>query len=172
MRDPTYTQRAVVLFVVPASKGAHPAFAMGASEDEKNIGIAEFIVSEQDILKAETCDDLLKNQLLDVVEDKYLQELWGRYIEYDDRTVLEFLDHLFANYAKLDDPVINRTMERFNDPPDMDLPIDAYFRKQEECQEIAEGLDIKITDEMMAQKLTTHMGKKGLIGSSNYKFKQ
>ena len=63
-------------------------------------------------------------------------------------------------------------MERFNEPPDMDLPIDAYFSKQEECQEIAEDSDIKITDEMVVQKLTTHMGKMGLIGSSNYKFKQ
>ena len=32
--------------------------------------------------------------------------------------------------------------------------------------------DVKITDEMMVQKLTTHMGKTGLIGSSNYKFRQ
>ena len=37
---------------------------------------------------------------------------------------------------------------------------------------IAEDLTIKIMDEMMAQKLTTHMGKTGLIGSDNYKFKQ
>ena len=128
--------------------------------------------SEQDILKAETCGDLLKNQLLDAAEDKYLQELWDRYSEYDNRTVQELLDHLFANYAKLYDPVINRNMERFNGPPDMDLPIDTYFSKQEECQDIAEDSDIKITDEMMAQKLTTYMGKTGLLGSSNYKFKQ
>ena len=75
------------------------------------------------------------------------------------------LDHLFANYAKLDYPVINQNLERFNEPPDMDLPIDAYFSKQEGCQEITEDSDVKITDEMMVKKLTTHMGKTGLIGS-------
>ena len=114
----------------------------------------------------------MKNQLLDAVKDKYLRELWDRYRKYDDKTVLELLDHLFANCAKLDDPVINRNLERFNEPPDMDLPIDTYFSKQEECQEIAEDSDVKIRDEMMVQKLTTHMGKTGLIGSSNYNFKQ
>ena len=72
----------------------------------------------------------------------------------------------------MDDPVINRNMERFNEPPDMDLSIDNYFSKQEECQEIAEDTDVKITDKMMVQKLTTHMGKTSLIGSDNYKFKQ
>ena len=72
----------------------------------------------------------------------------------------------------MDDPVINRNMERFNEPPDMDLSIDNYFSKQEECQEIAEDTDVKITDKMMVQKLTTHMGKTGLIGSDTYKFKQ
>ena len=91
-------------------------------------------MSKQDILKAETCGDLmLKKQLLDAVENKCLREMRDRYSEYNARTVLELLDHLFANYAKLDDPVINRNMERFNKPPDMDLPIDAYFSKQEEC---------------------------------------
>ena len=86
------------------------------TKDEKKIAIAEFILSEQDILKAKTCGDLLKNQLLDAVEDKYLRELWDRCSEYNDRTVLELLDLLFANYAKLDNPVINRNMERFNEP--------------------------------------------------------
>ena len=72
----------------------------------------------------------------------------------------------------MDEPVINRNMERFNEPSGMDLPIDDYFSKQEECQEIAEDTDIKITGEMMVQKLTARMGKTGLIGSGNYKFKQ
>ena len=99
------------------------------------------------------------------------EELRDRYIEYDGKTVLELLDHLFKNYGQMDDPVINKNLERFNEPPDMGLPINAYFSKQEECQEIADDSDVKITDERMVQKLTTHMGKTGLIGNSNYKFK-
>ena len=75
LRDPTYVQRAGVSFVVPASKGAYPTFAVGATDDEKKVAIAEFIVSEQDILKAETCGTLLKNHFLDAVEDKYLREV-------------------------------------------------------------------------------------------------
>lgn len=171
LRPQTYLQRANAAFTVPASKGAYPTFIGGATDDKKKVAIAEFILSETDILKAETCDELLKNQLLDAVEEKYLRELRDRYSEYDDKSVLELLDHLFANYAKMDDPTINRNMERFNEPPDMDSPIDEYFSKQEECQEIAQDTDIKITDEMMVQKMTTHMGKTGLVGRSNYKFK-
>ena len=68
LRDVTFVQRASVSFVVPAFKGAYPTFAVGATDDEKKIAIAEFILSEQDILKAETCGDLLKNQLLDAVD--------------------------------------------------------------------------------------------------------
>ena len=171
LKPPTYLQRASVAFAVPASKGAYPTFAAGATEDQKKVAIAEFILSETDILKAEACDELLKNQLLDAVEEKYFRELRDRYSEYDNKTVLELLEHLFANYAKMDDPTINRNIERFNEPPDMDAPIDEYFSKQEECQEIAEDTDIKITDEMMVQKMTTHMGKTGIVGKSNYKFK-
>ena len=82
------------------------------------------------------------------------------------------LDHLFKNYGQMDDPVINKNLERFNEPPDMDLPINAYFSKQEECHKTAEDSNVKTTNEMMVQKLTTHVGKTGLIGNSNYKFKQ
>ena len=133
LRPQTYLQRASVAFTVPTSKGAYPTFVGGATDDEKKVAIADFILSETDILKAETCDELLKNQLLDAVEEKYLRELRDLYSEYDDKTVLELLDHLFANYVKMDDPTINRNTERFNEPPDMDSPIDEYFSKQEEC---------------------------------------
>ena len=43
---------------------------------------------------------------------------------------------MFSNYAKMDEPVINRNMERFNKPSDMDLPIDDYFSKQEEVRRL------------------------------------
>ena len=49
----------------------------------------------------------------------------------------------------MDALVINRNKERFNEPPDMDLPIDDYFSKQEEYQEITEDTDVKITDGMI-----------------------
>ena len=45
LRDATYVQRAGVSYVVPASKGAHPTFAAGATDDKK-IAIAEFILSK------------------------------------------------------------------------------------------------------------------------------
>ena len=62
-------------------------------------------------------------------------------------------------------------MDRFNKQTDMDAPINEYYSKQEECQEIAEDMDVKVTDKMMVQKLTTHMGKTWLVWKSNYKFK-
>ena len=53
VRDATYVQRAGVSYVVLNSKGVYPTFAAGATDDEKKVEIAEFILSEQDILMSE-----------------------------------------------------------------------------------------------------------------------
>ena len=79
LRPPTYQQRAGVAFTVPTSKGAYPMFAAGATRDKKKLVITEFIVSKTDILKAEACKELFKNQLLDAVDEKYLRELCDQY---------------------------------------------------------------------------------------------
>ena len=54
-RPLAYQQRVGVAFAVPASKGVYPTFAAGATKDQKNIAIADFIVAEKDILRAEAC---------------------------------------------------------------------------------------------------------------------
>ena len=52
----------------------------------------------------------------------------------------------------------------------MDLPIDTYFAKQEECKLLSMDSETLITDADMAQKLTTHMGKTGLVSRPTLKF--
>ena len=48
---------------------------------------------------------------------------------YSDVTLLQILKHLRTEYATMDDVVYKDLMKRFREPPDMDAPIDKYFRK-------------------------------------------
>ena len=167
----TYFQVAGTSAVTPLSQGPYPTFPPGATEQEKKQLIAEFITTEQDLLKLENTEELLKNQFLECIDEDFIRELHDPVSEYDDITLLELLDHVFANYGQMDDHLVNANKERFDEPPDMDSPLDKYFVKQEECQTLSNDSETPITDADMAQKLTTHMGKTNMVDKQNYRFK-
>ena len=92
--------------------------------------------------------------------------------EYDATTLQELIEHVFSNYGRMDDHLVNENRTRWDEPPDMDIPIDTYFAKQEECKLLSMDSETPITDADLAQKLTTHMGKTGLVSRPTLKFKK
>jgi hypothetical protein len=56
----------------------------------------------------------------------------------------------------MDDLVYTETMKRFTEPPGMDLPIEKYSTKQDECILLASNFDNPIFDAAMVLQLTTH----------------
>ena len=61
----------------------------------------------------------------------------------------------------MDNIFYNSMTKLFAEPPDMDLPIDKYFTKKEECRLLASDSDNPITDATMVLQLTTHMSATG-----------
>ena len=55
---------------------------------------------------------------------------------------------------------------------DMDLPINKYFTKQDECMLLASDSGNPISNAVMVLQLTTHMGATGMINRSVTKFKR
>ena len=157
---------------VPESQGAYPNFPANATNDEKKAIISEFILDEHDILVVDAVEELLKNQLIEAIDEDYILELREGRSGYSGRTLLEILKHLRAEYAAMDDVVYKELMARFREPPDMDVPIDKYFRKQEECQLISQDSDDPITEKGMVIQLTTHLSETGLINKQVTKFKK
>ena len=72
----------------------------------------------------------------------------------------------------MDDLVYTDIMKRFAEPPDMDLPINKYFTKQDECMLLASDSDNPITDAAMVLQLTTHMAATSRINRFVTKFKR
>ena len=54
----------------------------------------------------------------------------------------------------------------------MDLPIDKYFAKQEECRMLVADTENPITDASMVLQLTQHMGKVAPLTKKTVKFKK
>ena len=57
-------------------------------------------------------------------------ELIQGVIQYDGVSTLELLEHIFSNYAKIDDALIIKNKRESEAPPDLSHPIDLYLRKK------------------------------------------
>ena len=110
------------------------------------------------IKTVEKVEELLKNMFVAAIDEDYIVELKQGLSEYDGRTLRELLAH-YKKYGKMDDTVHSKIMETFREAPDLDVPIDKYFAKQEECQKLVVDTDNPINDAAMVLQLTQHLGK-------------
>ena len=157
---------------VPATQGIFPLFPAGATDHEKRVIIAEFVRDETGIKTAEATINLLRNQMLEAVPEAYYMELYDDVFRYDRVSPAAFLDHILTCYADLDDETLEKNKKKFDEPPDMSMPIDVYFRKQERCMKIAADGSVPISENEMVQKLQIHMGQSGMVNSGYTKWKR
>ena len=75
-----------------------------------------------------------------------------------------------TKYVTLDNHVLEDILAVFAVPPDLSVPIDVYFKKQEECQRQAEGSDDPIKGGDMVRMLQNHMGDSGTLTKKRVKF--
>ena len=158
-------------WTVPAKQGIFPTFPTGATDDNKKRIIAEFIRDESARRVAEAVGKILRKQLLDCVNEEYVMELEDEIFRYDKVSVVDILAHILNNYAEIDDNMLRRNKEEFEKEPDMSLPLDVYYKKQERCQKIALDGKVPISEEEMVLLLQIHMGQSGLLNSAWKKWK-
>jgi len=62
--------------------------------------------------------------------------------------------------------MLRRNKEEFEKEPDMSVPLDVYYKKQERCQQIAIDGKVPISEEEMVLLLQIHMGQSGMVNSA------
>ena len=75
------------------------------------------------------------------------------------------LEHIFTNYAKIDDTLLIKNKRDFEEPPDLNLPIEVYFKKQEQCQRLAADGKVPISEADIVMQVQTDLGATGLINT-------
>ena len=173
MDDITYTIKSNgAKWTIPATGGMFPTFRAGDNDYDKKRAIAEFVRDETGIKNAESTINLLRNQLLEAIDEDYYMELHDSIYRYDRILPVDLLEHILKYYAVIDDEVLEANKKEFDEPPDMSLPIDIYYRKQERCRQIAADGQVPISEADMMLKLQLHMGKSGLVNGAYTKWKR
>ena len=58
-------------------------------------------------------------------------ELRQGVLQYDGVSTSELLEHIFTNYARIDESLLIKNKREFEAPLDLSRLIDVYFKKQE-----------------------------------------
>ena len=155
---------------MPNPQGAFPTITANTSAINKKKTISKLIQDKTDILIVEVVKELLKGQFIDSIEECCIKELCQGYSKYNDRTLFELLEHVKTKYAALDNHVLRGIKAVFEEPPDLAVPINVYFEKQEECQRQAKDSEHPITDTEMVRMLQKHMGDSGTLTKKKVNF--
>ena len=169
--DAKFLADAGTTWVVPDTEGAYPTFEANATESEKKKSIANFIEREKGIRTVEVVEELLKGQFLEAIDEDYVVELKEGVREYDGRKLRDLLKHL-RKYAKMDDDVHLAIMDRFREAPNMELPVDKYFAKQEECRRLVADTENPLTEAALVMQINQHLGKIPGLSKRVIKFKK
>ena len=142
-----------------------------ATNTKKKLAISEFIRDKHGIRLVDAVQEVLTYQFIKTIDEDCILELEQRIQEWNGCTLLGPLTHVCTKYTTMDNLVYNKTMKRFTELPDNDLPLNKYFTKQDECQLIASNFDNLISSASMVLQLTTYMGATEMINRSVTKVK-
>ena len=108
----------------------YPVFPTGTTNYDKKEKNAEFIRRKTHIKVAELVDELQKNIFLECIDEEFIMKLLHGVLRYDAVSMFYLLNHVFDNYAKIDDHLVLKNKKEFEEPQDLTRPIDVYFSKQ------------------------------------------
>ena len=85
---------------------------MRATDNEKRIIIAEFVRDKTGIKTANVTINLLRNQLLEAVDEEYYIELYNDVFRYNCVSSATFLNHILKCYTELDNKTLHLKLKK------------------------------------------------------------
>ena len=79
---------------------------------------------------SEVVKEQLKNELLESLPEAFILELCEGSRRYDGSTTFKIMEHVFTNYANIDDRLILKNRKYFKEEPDFSLLLDIYFKNR------------------------------------------
>jgi molecular chaperone GrpE (heat shock protein) len=96
------------------------------------------------------------NLASDAIEDIYYAELDDPIEGLNAVEIQDLIDHIKDRYCHIDQSDLDANLDKFNEGIDPSVPLIAYIRKQEDCQEFANDGHVQISEETMVTTGTKH----------------
>ena len=96
-------------------------------------------------------DDALKSQIIDSIQETYINALRNKYTGYLGVTTRDLIDHLLDRYGKITPADIEDCKQRLQAPLDSTQPIDIYFQRIDDSVQYAADGKVAFTNEQILQ---------------------
>ena len=83
----------------------------------------------------------------------------------------DLLNHVFSNYAKLDDHLVISNKKEFEEAPYFTRPMDTYYKRMEDCQKLDADGEVPIAEAEMVVQLQTNLDATGMMNGKYLKWK-
>lgn len=174
MKPALYQTLSAAAFVRPSDPGPLPVY-------NPNI---RYTAAERESVAAdhkenrrifETCnnvDTALKRQLIEAVDEIYLDEQRNRYTGYLTVSTQDLITHLLRRYGKITPGDLNRNNQRMAEPMDPSVPIDLFFKRIDECIELASDAENPYSEKQVLQSAFFAVSASGLYTEACRKWKK
>ena len=111
----------------------------------------------------DACDRALKQLLIGAVDDMFINALCDPHVGYANITTLQLLTHLYDTYGRITDVDLRKNQEIMTEPFDVNLPVETFFRRIEECVDFAAHGRTPFTPEQVVSSAAYTIQKSGLF---------
>ena len=121
----------------------------------------KWTIQEKGIQTAEHVTCHMRNLILAAWPDEYYVELKYTTFEYDNVDPKDLLDHILTNYATMDESEIEDARQSIYKSPNFNYPINVYYKRQEELQEILSDAKVDIPNSELIRSFSKHIAATG-----------
>ena len=138
-----------VPFEPPVNPGAAPNIPPASTAAQIASIRYDFDSLQRIFTKYNNVELALKAQVIEAVEEIYIQSLRNKYVGYANVTTKKLLNHLYTSYANITPSTLLDNDKIMREPLDPSQPLDTFFAKIEECQELAAAGNTPYTPEQV-----------------------
>ncbi len=149
-------------FVTPIFPGNQPIILAGATAAQ----IAEIVRMHTKLMRqwkeCRNVDAALKKQLINSVDEIYIQSLRNRMNGYANVTARTMFDHLIQHYRRMQPQDMTANIETLNCRWDPSTPIEALIKQVEDCRDFAEDGNSPIQANTLINSAYTNIFNTGM----------
>ena len=157
----TYLTVAGVAFTMPVNPGAIPTLPVGRTSAQINTVTHTFNHEFKTYTEAKRSDTALKQQIIDAVDEIYIEEQRNQHTGYTSVTTMELITHLYDTYGSITSVDLDHNVMTMKSKYDPAQPITSMYKKLEDGMEFAEAGNVPFTSEQIVNMAYVLIFQKG-----------
>ena len=157
-----YTQLTNAVWIEPIHPGQRPVIPVGSTRVVQENILSQYKNENEEWKLVSDVRHAIKKQLLEAVEDEYLEDLKDQDTGYANVTPLEMIEHLYTDYGDMTEQDISNIKASIKVDYDTNTTMISYFSNLRNIRNIAVRAGNPISDSDMLAEIYLVMGRTGI----------